>query len=130
MENKVSVYNLISILESAVSKAQECVERQYIDNLKSYFNEDKTPRQINLEVNSQPVTLPEICASSLRPISVKEININFDCCIEGINNNELMLDLLKSNKKNNININIVLNSEDVPEAVMRINDMLISEYVP
>ena len=130
MENKVSAYNLISILESAVSKAQECVERQYIDNLKSYFNEDKTPRQINIEVNSQQIALPEICAASLKPIRVKEINLNFDCCIEGINNNELMLNLLKSNKKNNININIVFNSEDVPEAVMRINDMLISEYVP
>ena len=130
MENKVSAYNLISILESSVSKAQESVGRQYIDNLKSYFNEDKTPKQINFEVNSQTVALPEICAANLKPISVKEININFDCCIEGIENNELVLDLSKSDEKNNIKINIVLNSEDVPEAVMRINDVLISEYVP
>ena len=130
MVNKVSAYDLISILEGAVSKAQESVERQYLDNLKSYFNEDKTPKQINIEVNSQSVALPEICAASLKPVSVKEININFDCCIEGIDKNELLLDLSKSNKKNNININIVLNSGDAPEAVMRINDMLLSEYVP
>ncbi|MCH5197072.1 MAG: DUF2589 domain-containing protein [Oscillospiraceae bacterium] len=130
MENKVSAYNLISILESAVSKAQESVGRQYTDNLRSYFNEDKTPKQINLEVNSQSVVLPEICTANLKPISVKEININLSCCIEGVDNNELILDLSKSDEKNNIKINIVLNSENEPEAVMRINDMLISEYIP
>lgn len=130
MENKVSAFNLLNILESAVSKARECVEHQYIDNIKSYFNEDQTPKLFNVDVNSQSVSLPEICIANLKPINVKAVNINFDCNIEGIESNELVLDLLKSDKKNKININIVLNSEDIPEAVMKINDMLISEYIP
>lgn len=130
MENKVSAYNLLNILESAVSKARESVERQYIDSVKSYFNEDKTPKLINVEVNSQTISLPEICTANLKPINVKAVNIDFDCCIEGVDSNELILDLSRSNRKNKININIVLNSEDAPEAVMRINDMLISEYIP
>lgn len=129
MENKVSAYNLLNLLESAVLKARESVEHQYIDNVKSYFKEDQTPKMIHVEVDSQTVSLPEMCIASLKPINVKAININFDCCIDGVENKELVLDLSRSDAKNKININIVLNSEDMPESVMRINDMLISEYI-
>lgn len=130
MENKVTAYNLMDILESAVSQARENIQRQYINNIKSYFNDDNTPKLINININSKIISIPQMCITNLTPIGVKTVNINFDCCIEGIENNELMLDLSKDDTKPKINISIVLNSEEPPEAVMRINDKLISEYVP
>lgn len=130
MENKVTAYHLMNILESSVAKVRENIEHQYIDNIKSYFKEDKIPKSVNIEINSKTISVPEMCIANLQPINVKSVNIDFDCCIEGIENNEFMLDLSKSDAKNKISINIVLNSENVPEAVIRINDMLISEYIP
>lgn len=130
MENKVTAYNLMDILESSVSKAKENIQRQYINNIKSYFNNDNTPKLINININSKIISIPQMCITNLNPISIKNVNINFDCCIEGIENNELMLNLSKDDTKPKINISIVLNSEETPEAVMRINDRLISEYIP
>lgn len=130
MENKVTAYNLMDILESSVSKAKENIQRQYINNIKSYFNDDNTPKLINININSKIISIPQMCITNLNPISIKNVNINFDCCIEGIENNELMLNLSKDDTKPKINISIVLNSEETPEAVMRINDRLISEYIP
>lgn len=130
MENKISAYNLLDIIEVAVSKAKKDIEYQYINYIKSYFNKDNTPKLINMNINSKIVSIPEICMTNLNPINVKTVNIDFDCGLEGIENNDLMLCLLKDNTKNKININITLNSEDIPESIMRINDMLISEYIP
>ena len=130
MENKVTAYNLMDILESSVSKAKENIQRQYINNIKSYFNDDNTPKLINININSKIISIPQMCITNLNPISIKNVNINFDCCIEGIENNELMLNLSKDDTKPKINLSIVLNSEETPEAVMRINDRLISEYIP
>jgi hypothetical protein len=130
MENKISAYNLLDIIEVAVSKAKKDIEYQYINYIKSYFNKDNTPKLINMDINSKIVSIPEICMTNLNPINIKTVNINFDCGLEGIENNDLMLCLLKDNTKNKININITLNSEDIPESIMRINDMLISEYIP
>lgn len=129
MENKISAYNLLDIIEVAVSKAKKDIEYQYINYIKSYFNKDNTPKLINMDINSKIVSIPEICMTNLNPINVKTVNINFDCGLEGIENNDLMLCLLKDDTKNKININITLNSEDIPESIMRINDMLISEYI-
>lgn len=129
MENKVAAYNLLNIIESSVSKAKKDIEYQHILYIKSYFNEDNTPKMINVDINSKIISIPEICLANLKPINVKSVNISFDCCIEGIENNELMLNLLKDDTKNKIDINITLNSEEASESVMRINDMLISEYM-
>lgn len=130
MGNKISAYNLLDIIETAVSKARENIEHQYINNIKSYFNDNNTPKLINIDINSSIISIPEICVANLKPINVKSVNINFDCCLESIENNELMLNLSRDDTKEKININITLNCEKAPEGVMRINDRLISEYIP
>jgi len=129
MESKVSAYNLLDIVETAVSKAKKNIDFQYINHIKSYFNEDNTPKLINVDINSKIVSIPEFCMTNIKPLNVKSVSINFECCLEGVENNNLMLNLLKDDTKNKININIIFNSEEVSESVMRINDMLISEYI-
>ena len=129
MKNKVNTYNLLNIIESSVSNAKKAIEHQYINHIKSYFNDDNTPKLINIDINSNIISIPEICLTNLNPINVKSVNINFECCLEGIENNELILNLLKDDTKNKININITLNSEEAPESTMRINDIILSEYM-
>lgn len=128
MENNVSAYNLFNIIEAAVLRAKSNMEYQYIDYIKSYFNEDNSPKMINMNINSKIISVPKICLSNLKPISIKSVNINFDCCLEGVENDNLMVSLLKDDAKNKININITLDSETASEGIMRINDMLISDY--
>lgn len=130
MENKVSAYNLLDILESSVFKAKENIQHQYIENIKSYFNEDGSPKLISVNTDSKTIPIPTMCLTNLRPINIKSINIDFNCAIEGVENNDLMLNLSKDETMAHININIILNSEEPPEGVMRVNDILISEYIP
>jgi len=130
MEHKISALSLMDILESSVVKVQESIGRQYIDDIRSFFQEDSTPKVMNILVNSETISVPEISMVSLHQINLKSVNIHFECGIEGVENNELMLDLAKDETKNKIDINIVLSSEEAPEGIMRINDGLISEYIP
>lgn len=129
MEDKVSAYNLLDILESSVLKAKQDIDRQYMENIKSHFNEDGTPKQILVSTSSKNLTIPTMCLTNLRPLNVKSVAINFNCSIEDIKNNDLILNLAKNETKNSIHISIVMNSEEPPETIMRVNDMLILEYI-
>ncbi len=129
MENKVSAYNLLDIVETAVSKAKKNIDCQYINYIKSYFNDDNTPKLINVDINSKIVSIPEFCMTNIKPLNVKSVSVSFECSLEGIENDNLMLSLLKDDTKNKMNINIILNSEEASEGIMRINDTLISEYI-
>ncbi len=130
MENKVSAYSLLHILEYSAAKAREDIERQYINNIKSYFDPNGVPKTITINNNSDTIKVPEMCITNIKPVNVKSVNINFSCCIEEINGCDLILNLEKNDNKEKINVSIVLDSEEIPEGVMRINDRLISEYIP
>ncbi|MCM1062042.1 MAG: DUF2589 domain-containing protein [Eubacterium sp.] len=129
MENKASAYSLLHILEYSAAKAREDIERQYIDNIKTYFNENGTPKTITVNNDSDTITVPEMCITNLKPINVKSVNISFSCCIEKINGDDLILSLEKNDNKEKVSVSIVLDTEETPEGVMRINDRLISEYI-
>lgn len=130
MENKASAYSLLHILEHSAAKAREDIERQYIDNIKSYFDKNGNPKTITVNNNSDTITIPEMCITNLKPINVKSVNINFSCYIEEISGDDLILNLENNDNKEKISVSIVLDSEETPEGVMRINDRLISEYIP
>lgn len=128
MESKVSAYGLMDFIEKAATKARADIEHSYIDNIKAYFDKDNRPRFISIRDGDKETVIPEICLAGLRPVNIKSVNINMECGIEGVENNELILDLSKEGDKNRISISIAFNTDDIPEGVMRINDKLISEY--
>ncbi len=130
MKHTVSAYQFIEILELSMAKAGQAMDREYQKNICSCFREDGTPKDFRIRAGQESLSVPRLCMARLNPLSLKTIRLDFDCCIEGIQKGELMLNLSKNDSKLPMHVEIVLQSEDPSEGIMRINDRLISEYLP
>ncbi len=130
MKHTVSACKFMEILELSMAKAEEAMDLEYQKTLHSCFQEDGTPKTFRIQAGTETLSVPRLCMTRLNPLSLKAIHLNFDCCIEGIRKGELMLNLSKDDSRLPMHVEIILQSEAPSEGIMRINDKLISEYLP
>lgn len=130
MKHTVSACKFMEILELAMTKAGQAMDQEYQKTICSCFQEDGTPKSFQISVGQETLSVPRLCMARLNPLSLKTIHLDFDCRIEGIQKGELMLNLSKDDSRLPMHVEIILQSEDPSEGVMRINDKLISEYLP
>lgn len=130
MKHTISACHFLKILECSMAKAQEALEQEYQTHIQTFFRKDGTPNTFQVQTGTETLSVPQLCLAGQNPLSLKTIHLNFDCCIEGIQKGDLMLNLSKQDSRLPMHIDIVLQSEGPAEGVMRINDRLLSEYLP
>ncbi len=93
MAEKESLENLIEGLAGAVVEAQQRIEHHQIENLLSFFDEDRRPKKIDIlmpslhpdakgeDVRHRVPLLPLVASSLLR---IKEVEISFDTEFVGV----------------------------------------------
>jgi hypothetical protein len=145
--SKLNIEELIGGLLEAAMVAQSISERQHIDNLKNYFNEDGTPITTTFKVGEKEIVVPYYILADHSSIGLNELDVEFDarllfdddsCDVSNLKKSLLGIFKKKDYKHNirgikvdsgkNIDdygmakIKVKFKSDDKPEAVSRIID--------
>ena len=76
--SKLNIEELIGGLLEAAMVAQSISERQHIDNLKNYFNEDGTPITTTFKVGEKEIVVPYYILADHSSIGLNELDVEFD----------------------------------------------------
>ena len=148
---RLNVEELVGGLLEAAMVSQGISERQHINALRNYFNEDGTPKTTSFNIGGRDMVVPLYILADHSSIGLEELDIEFSCRLifgdeekEVSNLKKSLLGLFKKKKgyEHNINgievdsgynpteagmakIKVKFKADTKPEAVSR----LIDEYI-
>jgi len=147
---RLNVEELVGGLLEAAMVSQGISERQHINALRNYFNEDGTPKTTSFNIGGRDLVVPLYILADHSSIGLDELDIEFSCRLifgdeekEVSNLKKSLLGLFKKKGyEHNINgievdsgynpsqagmaqIKVKFKADDKPEAVSR----LIDEYI-
>lgn len=76
--SKLNIDDLLSALNEAAMVARRISEKQHIDNLKNYFNEDGTPIVKSFTIGQRQVDVPLYILADHSSIGLDELEIDFE----------------------------------------------------
>jgi len=147
---KLNVEELVSGLLEAALVAQSISERQHINAVRNYFDEDGTPKTISFKVGERDLVVPLYVLADHSSIGLSELDIDFEAKLvfggnepSAIKKSLLGLFKKKGYKEHNIKgievdsgysnsssgrakIKVKFKADQKPEAVSRLIDAYIS----
>ena len=150
----VTFEDLIKSLKSAVINASKVLETSNINSIHDYFNDDGTPKTLPIKVGDKTSQVPLYTLINQQNLNISELEISFQTKLfsdrmSGSNdvsgsmdddsgtppvsgsNGSLLCDIHSPQQCQDggyANIKMTFKMGDKPEAVSRINDMLIQQY--
>ncbi len=150
----VTLEDLIKSLKSAVINASKVLETTNINTIHDYFNDDGTPKTLPIKVGDKTSQIPLYTLINSQNLNISELEISFqtklfsdrmtsesgslDSDMSGsgdisgsVDPSSLYCDIhdpKKSQDTGSATIKMTFKMGDKPEAVARINDMLIQGY--
>ncbi len=140
--------DLLQAIHDAVLEAQIITEKQHINQLQKYFNEDGTAQMLSIKVPSmnqntpegetQTLNIPLITLVPPTAIKIKRMKVDFKVSLGAIqtkdNVKSLQVDIggsggLFGKKQSTANIEITFVGSDPPESFLRINDHLVKSII-
>ena len=133
--NVISLQTLIKTIKSSIVRSTEVLEKHHLKRLSDYFNEDGTPKTVELVLDGKKCQVPAFTLVNHQSLSIEGLSMEFkarlfdyelpkdkDCDCE------VLVDVKKP-KDNNADefahIKISFKQADSPEALQRINDHLL-----
>lgn len=136
--------DLLQAIHDAVLEAQIISEKQHINQLQKYFNEDGTAQMLTIKVPSmhpgstagetETLQVPLITLVPPSAIKIKRMKVDFKVGLGRIAETDrvkaLQIDMggsggLFGKRENTANIEITFVGSDPPESFLRINDHLV-----
>jgi len=144
----VTLEDLIKSLKSAVINASKVLETTNINTIHDYFNDDGTPKTLPIKVGDKTSQIPLYTLINSQNLNISELEISFQTKLfsDRMTNESGSLaadvsgsadpsglycdihDPKKSQDTGSATIKMTFKMGDKPEAVSRINDMLIQGY--
>lgn len=140
--------DLLQAIHDAVIEAQIITEKQHINQLQKYFNEDGTPQMLTIRVPSmhqnaaegdtETLNVPMITLIPPSAIKIKRMKVDFKVALGSIetkdNTKTLRVDIggsggLFGKSQNTANVEITFIGADPPESFLRINDHLVKSIL-
>ena len=152
---RLNVEELIGGLLDAAMVSQRISERQHINAIKNYFNEDGTPKTTSFNVGGKDLVVPLYILADHSSIGLDELDIEFSCRLlfgdeekDVSNLKKSLLGLFKKkgyqhnikgievdsgfnpNSSGQAKIRVKFKSDEKPEAVSRLIDSYIQALEP
>jgi|LauGreDrversion4_2_1035121.scaffolds.fasta_scaffold10314_4 hypothetical protein len=150
----VTLEDLIKSLKSAVINASKVLETTNINTIHDYFNDDGTPKTLPIKVGDKTSQIPLYTLINSQNLNISELEISFQTKLfsdrmtnesgslaadvsgsadpsGSLDTSGLYCDIhdpKKSQDTGSATIKMTFKMGDKPEAVSRINDMLIQGY--
>jgi hypothetical protein len=147
---RLNIEELVGGLLEAAMVAQGISERQHINNLRNYFNEDGTPKTTSFKIGDKVMSVPLYILADHSSIGINELDVEFEARL--IFGDEKVSDVKraifglfkKKDYKHNIKaievdsgksseslglakVKVKFKSDDKPEAVSRLVDAYIQK---
>lgn len=135
-------------IHDAVLEAQTITEKQHINQLQKYFNEDGTAQMLTIRVPSlnpeaaegetETLQVPMITLVPPSAIKIRRMKVDFQVALGGIENRRdskvLRVDIggsggLFGKSQNTAHVEITFVGTDPPESFLRINDHLVKSII-
>ena len=133
MAKKQYFENLLGAMQESILKAHSMIENQHLNVMKRYFDESQKPLTFDIqyprinpdtgELEYVLVQVPKIALVPMNSLKLKEMKLKFKS-----NDSGLLANILSSNKTdtdNFVDVELLFESNDPPEAVMKINDQMV-----
>lgn len=140
--------DLLQAIHDAVLEAQIISEKQHINQLQKYFNEDGTAQMLSIKVPSmrpesaagetETLNVPLITLVPPSAIKIKRMKVDFKVVLGAMqkkaSGSSLQIDMggsggLFGKKQSTANIEIIFAGSDPPESFLRINDHLVKSIL-
>ena len=131
MAKKQYFENLLGAMQESILKAHSMIENQHLNVMKRYFDESQKPLTFDIqyprinpdtgELEYVLVQVPKIALVPMNSLKLKEDDGKS-------NDSGLLANILSSNKTdtdNFVDVELLFESNDPPEAVMKINDQMV-----
>ena len=134
---------LLASMQDSILKAHKLIETQHLNVMSHYFDEENKPIMLDIQfpvIDSQTgeviyklIKVPKLTLVPMHTLKMKEMKLNFkvklDTCLDSTNKHSgLFAHILSSNSTDNdnfVNVELLFETTDPPETVMRINDQFI-----
>lgn len=140
--------DLLQAIHDAVIEAQIITEKQHINQLQKYFNEDGTAQMLSIRVPSmqanategetETLNVPLITLVPPSTIKIKRMKVDFKVALGSVetknNTKSLRVDIggsggLFGKTQNTADVEITFVGSDPPESFLRINDHLVKSII-
>ena len=134
MAKKQYFENLLGAMQESILKAHSMIENQHLNVMKRYFDESQKPLTFDIqyprinpdtgELEYVLVQVPKIALVPMNSLKLKEMKLKFKVKLSSC----LLANILSSNKTdtdNFVDVELLFESNDPPEAVMKINDQMV-----
>jgi len=142
--------DLLQAIHDAVLEAQIISEKQHINQLQKYFNEDGTAQMLSIKVpamqqnaaagETETLNVPLITLVPPSAIKIKRMKVDFKVALGALHKRDnnapgtLQIDIggsggLFGKKQSTASIEIIFVGTDPPESFMRINDHLVKSII-
>lgn len=143
MAKKQYFENLLGAMQESILKAHSMIENQHLNAMKRYFDESQKPLTFDIqyprinpdtgELEYVLVQVPKIALVPMNSLKLKEMKLKFKVKLSSwddgkSNDSGLLANILSSNKTdtdNFVDVELLFESNDPPEAVMKINDQMV-----
>lgn len=150
--SKLSIEELVSGLLESAMVAQSISQRQHINSLKNYFNDDGTPKVVSFQVDDRQVDFPLYILADHGSVGLDKLDIEFEARllfgqsgdevsqvkkdVMGLfkekgdtykhNIKSISVDSTKSENSGVAKIKVRFKADERPEAVSRLLDLYIN----
>ena len=132
--NVISLQTLIKTIKSSIVRSTEVLENHHLKRLSEYFNEDGTPKIVELVVDGKKCQVPAFTLVNHQSLSIEGLEIEFKAKLYDYEvtedkdcNCEVLVDVKKpvETQEEFAHIKIKFKSTESPEALSRVNDALL-----
>ena len=124
MAKKQYFENLLGAMQESILKAHSMIENQHLNVMKRYFDESQKPLTFDIQY---PRINPD--TGELEYEMKLKFKVKLSSWDDGKSNDSgLLANILSSNKTdtdNFVDVELLFESNDPPEAVMKINDQMV-----
>ena len=125
MAKKQYFENLLGAMQESILKAHSMIENQHLNVMKRYFDESQKPLTFDIqyprinpdtgELEYVLVQVPKIALVPMNSLKLKEMKLKF----------KVKLSSWDDGTDNFVDVELLFESNDPPEAVMKINDQMV-----
>ena len=133
--NVISLQTLIKTIKSSIIRSTKVLEQHHLTRINDYFNEDGTPKTIELVLDGKKCQVPAFTMVNHQSLNIDTLDMEFKARLydyelpkKDCEDCEVLVDVKKPKDDNPdefAHIKISFKQSSSPESLQRINDQLL-----